>query len=218
MSDDPTQSTPAEPVWSRPAAPITPSGAAEPPAPVATPPSLEPVRPVTVAPRRSSSGRWLNVLLGLAAAVAIGGIAFAFGRSTAPATAAADGPRFRNGAVFPGGSFDPNASFAPGRGGNGAGFFGAGGLTVEGTVQSVTGDTLTITTDTGRTVEVSLGADTDYHQQAAGAASDVTTGSKVSVQLDLTGRGQGNGGQGANGGNGTATGPTGTASDVTVIP
>ena len=74
---------------------------------------------------------------------------------------------------------------------------------------------MTITTAAGRTVEVSLGSDTQYHQQSAGTASDVTTGSKVSVQLDLAGRGGANGGQGANG---TATSPTGTASDVTVIP
>jgi hypothetical protein len=213
VSDDPTQSTPVEPVWSAPAAPITPSSAAEPPNPVATPPSLEPVRPVAVAPRRSSSGRWLNVLLGIAAAVAIGGIAFAFGRSTAPAAAAADGPRFRNGAVFPGGSFDPNGSFTPGRGGNGPGFFTSGGLTISGTVTSVTGDKMTITTDSGQTVEVTLGADTEYHQQSAGSASDVKTGSKVAVELDLAGRRAGNGGQ-----DGAGTGPTGTASDVTVIP
>ena len=206
MSDDPTQSTPLEPVtWSTPAQPTAAASAVAPPQP-----QLEPVRPTVSAPRRSSSGRWLNLLLAVAAAVAIGGIAFAVGRSTAPVAAAGFGRGLGNGGVFPGGSFDPNASSAPGRGG-----FGAGGLTVEGTVESVTGDTLTITTDTGRTVEVSLGADTQYHEQAAGTASDVTTGSKVSVQLDLAGRGQANGGQG---GNGTANGPTGTASDVTVIP
>jgi hypothetical protein len=216
VSDDPTQSTPVEPVWSAPAAPITPSNAAEPPNAVATPPSLEPVRPVAVVQRRSSSGRWLNVLLGIAAAVAIGGIAFAFGRSTAPATAAADGSRFRNGAVFPGGSFDPNASFAPGRGGNGPGFFTSGGLTIEGTVTSVTGDKMTITTDSGRTVEVALDADTEYHEQAAASASDVKTGSKVAIELDLAGGRAGNDDQGNQGGAGS--GPTGTASDVTVIP
>jgi hypothetical protein len=215
VSDDPTQSTPVEPIWAAPTTPTANPAAGAPTAPIApsTQPPLEPVRPVAASPRRSSSGRWLNLLLGVAAAVAIGGIAFAVGRSTAPAPASAFG-RNPNGPAFIGGSFDPNASFAPGRGNNGA-LFGAGGLTVEGTVQSVNGDTLTITTDDGRTMEVSLGADTEYHQQAAGSASDVTTGSKVSVQLDL-GRGQGpNGGQGGNGG---ATGPTGTASDVTVIP
>jgi hypothetical protein len=217
VSEDPAQSTPVEPVWSASAtqpAPVTPPAPIE-PAQTAQP-AVEAVRPVVTAPRRSSSGRWLNVLLGVAAAIAIGGVAFAVGRSTAPATAAAGGPRFGNGPVLQGGSFDPNASFVPGRGGNGPGFLTSGGLTIEGTVTSVTGDTLTITTADGRTMEVSLGADTEYHQQAAGSASDVTTGSKVSVQLDLAGRGQGaNGGQGGTGG---ANGPTGTASDVTVIP
>ena len=213
MSDDPTQPTPIEPVWSAPAAPITPSSAAESPAPVSAQPSLEPVRPAAVAPRRSSSGRWLNVLLGVAVAVAVGGIAFAVGRSTAPVVAAGNGSGFRNGAVFPGGSFDPNASFTPGRGGNGPGFLTSGGLTIEGTVTSVTGDKMTITTDSGQTVEVTLGSDTEYHQQAAGSASDVKTGSKVAVELDVTGRRAGNGGQDS-----ARTGPTGTASDVTVIP
>ncbi len=208
MSDDPTQPTPQPVTWSAPAEPMLPATApATPPQP-----SLDPVRPTISTPRRSSSGRWLNLLLGVAAAVAIGGVAFAVGRSTAPTAPAAG---FRNGGAFPGGSFNPTGSGGLGRNGNGAGFLGAGGLTVEGTVQSVTGDTLTIATANGRTVEVSLGSDTQYHQQAAGSASDVTTGSKVSVRLDLAGRGQGNGNQG---GNGTAAGPTGTASDVTVVP
>jgi hypothetical protein len=211
VSEDPTQSTP---VWSAPATPATPPAPETAAAPIApaTPPALEPVRPVETAPRRASSGRWLNLLLGIAAAVAIGGIAFAVGRSTAPVAAAA-GPRFGDGAVFPGGSFDPNASFTPGRGGNGPGIFASGGLTIEGTVTSVTGDKLTITTESGQTVEVTLGSDTEYHQQAAGSASDVKTGSKVAVELDVTGRRAGNDGQGDAG-----TGPTGTASDVTVIP
>lgn len=216
MSDDPTQSTPVQPIWAAPATPpIEPApAAAAPPITPAPGPAIEPVRPVMTAPRRSSSGRWLNLLLGVAAAVAIGGIAFAVGRSTAPVAAAGFNRGLGNGGNFVQRSFDPNASFAPGRGGNG-GLFGAGGLTVEGTVTSVTSDTLMLTTADGRTIEVKLGADTDYHQQAAGSASDVTTGSKVSVQLDLAGRVQGNGGQGGNGG---ANGPTGTASDVTVVP
>jgi hypothetical protein len=214
MSDDPTQSTPVQPVtWSAsseptpgPVSPITPS---QPQA------AIEPVRPVTAPPRRSSSGRWLNLLLAVAAAVAVGGIAFAVGRSTAPVAAAGFGRGLGNGGTFVRGSFDPNASFAPGRGG----FFAAGGVTLEGTVQSVTGDTLTIATDDGRTVEVSLDADTDYHKQAAGSEADVTTGSKVAVQLDLAGSGIGGNGNGnGNTGNGTTTGVTGTASDVTVIP
>lgn len=195
MSDDLTHSTPVEPI----------------PAPSTTTPQAppEPVRPAIPAGRRSSSGRWLNLLLVVAATVAIGGVAFAVGRGTAPAAARfGQGP---NGAIVG----NPNGSVAPG-GPNGPGFLGAGGLTVEGTVESVTADTMTIKTADGRTIEVALGSDTEYHQQAPGSAADVTSGSKVAVQLDVTGRGPGQGGTA--GGDGAATGPTGTASDVTVIP
>ena len=211
MSDDPTQSTPVQPVtWSASSQP-TPTPRAMPPITPSDPqPPIEPVRPVTPTPRRSSSGRWLNLLLAVAAAVAVGGIAFAVGRSTAPVAAAGFGRGLGNGGTFVGGSFDPNGSFAPGRGG----LFAGGGVTLEGTVQSVTGDTLTIATADGGTVEVTLDADTDYHKQAAGSEADVTTGSKVAVQIDLAGRGNGNGSTG----NGAAAGLTGTASDVTVIP
>ncbi len=188
MSDEPTLATPV------------------------TPAPVEPFPPAGPARGRASSGRWLNLLLGVAAAVAIGGVAFAVGRSTAPVAAArfGQGP---DGAVFR--TFDPNSSFAPG-GPDGAGFLGAGGATVEGTVRSVTADTMTIETEDGRTIEVALDPDTEYHTQAAGSAADVTTGSTVAVQLDRVGRGTTQGGPSAS--DGPATGPTGTASDVTVIP
>jgi hypothetical protein len=181
MSDDPTLATPVQP-----APPVLP----------------------TPAPRRASSGRWLNLLVGVAAAVAIGGIAFAVGRGTAPAAARfGEGP---NGAVFR--TFDPNASFAPG-GPDGPGFLADGGVTVEGTVQSVSADTMTVATEDGRTIEVALDPDTEYHQQAPGSAADVTAGSTVAVQLDGVRRGTTQGGPASSGGP-----TTGTASDVTVIP
>ena len=89
MSDDPTQSTPVQPIWAAPATPPTePAGRRRATHRAGRGPGIEPVRPVVTAPRRSSSGRWLNLLLGVAAAVAIGGIAFAVGRSTAPVAAA----------------------------------------------------------------------------------------------------------------------------------
>jgi hypothetical protein len=207
VSDDLTTSTP----------PITPAPA--PAAPV--PPAPEPVRVTPPAPRRSSSGRWVNVLLAVAVAVAIGGVAFAVGRSTAPVAAAGFG-RF-NGTGFPSGSFNPDASGAPGQGRFG-GFGLAGGITIDGTVQSVTGDTLTVKAANGQTIEVTLDSDTAYHQQASATASDVTVGSSVAVQVSGGfGRGNGNGNGGANGGTGgngggTAGGPTVTATDVTVIP
>jgi hypothetical protein len=247
VSDDPTTSHPSfQPVpptsEALPSAdPIAPAPVVPPPAAAA--PTLEPVRPVPPPRKRSSSGRWLNVLLGVAAAVAIGGVAFAVGRSTAPAEAAAvqrfPGAANGNGFVFNGGSFDPNA--APGaNGGNGGtgpnggpGRFGlGGGVTIEGTVDSVTADSITITTASGQQITLALSGDTTYHTQAPASASDVTAGSKVAVQVEVTGGFRGNGNGNGNGNNGNGNGGTngngggtngapairGTVSSVTVIP
>jgi hypothetical protein len=172
----------------------------------------------STAPRKASSGRWLNILLVVAAAVAIGGVAFAVGRNTAPASAAFPGNfpgngTFQGNGTFPGG---PNASGAPGGNGGTRGFgLGGGGLTISGTVESVTADTMTVTTANGQTIEVTLDGETAYHQQAPATASDVTAGSSVSVQVTTGGFGPGAG----NGdGSGTGTAPSVTASDVTVVP
>ena len=73
--------------------------------------------------------------------------------------------------------------------GRGGGF--GGGLTVSGTVVSVTGDTLTIKTASGQTVEVTTGASTTYNTQAPASASDVQAGKTVQVQLDFAGGGGG---------------------------
>jgi hypothetical protein len=131
-----------------------------------------------------SSSRALNAVLALAAVVAIGGIAFAIGRTTAP-TAAAN-PR----GAFAGGF--PNASFAPNASGGPAGFPGGGqglglgrGLTVSGTVAALTTDTLTITTDSGQTIEVGLDADTGYHAKNDATSADVVVGSAVEVGVDF---------------------------------
>ena len=116
MSDDPTQSTPVQPIWAAPATPpIEPApAAAAPPIAPAAGPAIEPVRPVVTAPaaRRRAAG---STLLGVAAAVAIGGIAFAVGRSS-PVAAAGFNRGLGNGGNFVPTVFDPNASFAPGRG------------------------------------------------------------------------------------------------------
>ncbi len=63
--------------------------------------------------------------------------------------------------------------------------------------QSVTGDTLTITTANGQTLEFTLGAQTTYDTKAPATAADVKPGSKVEVQLQL--------GAGANGFRGNAS-------------
>jgi hypothetical protein len=186
-------------------------------------PASFPAQPVVPAAARiplvkpKSSGRFLNAILAFALVVAIGGVAFAVGRTTAPA-AAATGDRGNFGAgnfPGPGASVAPGASAAPGGflGGGQGGLGGlGGGLTVSGTVQSVTTDTLTIETETGQTVELSLDSNTIYHRKTDGAAADVATGSTVEVQLDFAG------GLGRPTASADTTGPVGTASSVTVVP
>ncbi len=115
-----------------------------------SPQPVVPSAPVVQSPKRGSSGGWLNVILVVAVVVAVGGVAFAIGRNTAPVAAASGrgNGAFGNG-NFARGSFTPGAS-----GGPGGGFFGGlrgdGGLSLTGTVQSMTADTLTITTATAR--------------------------------------------------------------------
>ncbi len=178
-----------------------------------SPQPVVPSAPALQVPKRKSSGVWLNVILVLAAVVAVGGVAFAVGRSTAPVAAAST----RGNGLFGNGNF-ARGSFAPGQSGAPGGFLGGGlrgegGFNLSGTVQSVTGDTLTITTANGQTLEFTLGADTTYSTKAPGTAADVKAGSKVEVQLQL----------GANGFRPNASaapsaGPVGTASSVTVVP
>ena len=237
MADDPTTSHPVtpEPQPAVPAAPgVAPSPTAAPTWSGAAMAPVQPVQPVATPgkPKSGSSGRWLNVLLGVALVFAIGGVAFAIGRTTAPAAAATGGRGNFNGG-FVGGGNGPTGSFVPGA--NGGGFFGGrggGGLAISGTVKSVDGDKLTITTDNGQEVTLTTGDSTTYHTQAAASASDVNSGDKVSVKVSVAGRanggtGNGNGGTGngnggtGNGGTGNGNGGpslTGTASDVTIIP
>ena len=186
-----TPATPADPAW--PAAASAPTGATErvPFAPVAPEPTGVPTAPVaatgpvmTPGPAASSrksgsGGRLLNIVLVVAAAVAIGGVAFAVGRNTAPVSASTGTGRGNGtfGGAFPGRSFTPGASGAPGfgRGGFG-GALGGAGLTIQGTVESVDGDTMTIKTANGATIAVTTGSSTTYHTQTAASASDVQTG------------------------------------------
>lgn len=194
MSFDPNR--PASP---EPFAPTPPEAAAFPTQPVV------PAAPTVQIPRRKSSAAWLNVVLVLAAIVAVGGVAFAVGRSTAPVAAAG----LRGDGNFAGGNF-PRGSFAPGQSGAPGGGSG-GGFNLSGTVQSVTGDTLTITTANGQTLEFTLGSDTTYDTKTTATASDVKAGSKVEVQLDFGAGGQPTAST-------AASGPIGTARSVTVVP
>ncbi|HEY6013096.1 MAG TPA: hypothetical protein VIU37_03790, partial [Candidatus Limnocylindrales bacterium] len=132
-------------------------------------------------------------------------------RTTAPAAAATRGNGLFGNGNFARGSFAPGESRAPGTGFLG-GLRGEGGFSLSGTVQSVTGDTLTIATANGQTLEFGLGADTTYSTKAPATAADVKTGSNVEVQLQLGGN--------AFRPNASAapSGPVGTASSVTVVP
>jgi hypothetical protein len=162
---------------------------------------------------RSRSGRAINVALAAAVAVAIGGVSFAVGRGTAPASAnvGAGGPPFGNGGF-------PNASGIPGGGIPGGGIAGGGaGLSIEGTVTAVDADSVTIKTASGQTIQLSITPDTEYHQQATADAGDVQTGSTVIVQTNGFG-GRGPGGPAASPGSSDTTGLDATAVDITVVP
>jgi hypothetical protein len=187
--------------------------------------------PAPAKPARKGGVSMLNVALGVAVLVATAGVAFAVGRTTAPAASqtAFDTPGgrfFVNGG--PNASFDPNAAPGAGNGnGNAFGRFGLGGApTIEGTVDSITADSITIRVANGNTITLGLDSATTYHQQADATASDVQAGSTVRVQLSSDGfrpgqNGNGNGNNGNGNGNGNAGGGTidlGNASDVTVVP
>jgi len=176
--------------------------------------------------RRSGAATFVNVLLGVALVVAVGGVAFAAGRATAPAPATA-----RNGFGGNGGNgqfFGPNASGAPNRGGF-AGFGGAGGgVSIQGTVTAVSADSISLQLASGQTVTIPLDSQTTYHSRTSATASQVTDGATVIVQLSGAGRGAFGGNGGGNGqGQGGGQGPTasgapgralGSASSVTIVP
>jgi hypothetical protein len=185
--------------------------------------------PAPVRPRASSgSSRGTTILYIVAGLIAVGGVAFAVGRVTAPA-AAASTSRFGTGAAAFRSEFGAGSSFAPGAargffgGGTGVGgLAGGAAISLRGTVQSINGTTMTVQTASGSTVTVDLGSSTTYHKQAAASATDVTTGSQVVVQVafNRTGFAAGAGASGAPaGGAPLASGAprTFTASDVTVV-
>ncbi|MFL5720648.1 MAG: hypothetical protein ACJ778_09260 [Chloroflexota bacterium] len=192
--------------------------AATPTGPVAAGPvTSDPAAVIPAARSRGSGGRILNIVLGIAIAVAIGGVAFAVGRTTAPASAATTG-RGGFGTNNANASFAPRGSGAPGFGGRGAfGGFGGAGLTIRGTVESVDSDSVTIKTPNGQTIEVSTGADTTYNTETPASATDVTEGKTVQVQIQPT-NGANGGGLFRPGASGAPSGPVGTAGSITVIP
>jgi len=151
-----------------------PEGDVPNPAPAPAAVATTPVVPVVV-PRKRAGGL-TNALFAVAALVAIGGVAFAVGRATAPATAAGAGGRTATGFPVggPTGSFDPAAR---------GGFAGDRSVTLTGTVKSVDGSTLVITAADGteRTIDVS---GSTYHAETAATSADVAAGDTVKVAVD----------------------------------
>src|ERR1035437_5437919 len=143
------------------------------------PESAPPSRPGKPAPglkaRPAKRDTSTMILLLIAGMVAIGGVAFAAGRVTAPAAAAAAAvPSGRFGNGFARASLAPGETFNPGSFGGGLGRGGAGALSggVTGTVQSINGSTLTLLLSTGTTVTIDLSGSTTYHNETAGSSSD----------------------------------------------
>jgi hypothetical protein len=144
----------------------------------------------TAAPARKQDRATIALLI-IAAMVATGGIGFALGHLTAPSGtsgAGAGAQPFASGRGFPGGAFPslaPGQSFNPGQFGNGQTRIGTGGG-VSGTVQSVTGSTITILMSDGQSVTIDLTGNTTYHGETSASADQVTIGSTVTVSLDTT--------------------------------
>ena len=140
-----------------------------------------PPAPAAVVRPRRSSNRLLDAALVVAAALAIGGVAFGIGRATAPAAAFTGGPvQFPGGKVVtPDGSFDPNA-------GPRVGF--TGGPTIDGTVTAIEADKITVKLADGTEMTFTLDSTTAYHEATAASASDVSVGDAVSVKVKGGGR------------------------------
>jgi hypothetical protein len=119
------------------------------------------------------------IALALAGVLVVGGSGFALGRVTAPS------PTF---AGFRGGNGGNGGNGFPGLGGGangpGGGGFRGGGL--EGTVESISGDTMTLKTANGSTITVTLSSTTAYAKQVGGQASDITQGATVRIGVNFT--------------------------------
>jgi hypothetical protein len=118
--------------------------------------------------------------LALAGVLIVGGGGFALGRVTAPSR---DFAGFRGGNGGNGGNGFPG--FGNGGGGvGGAGFGGRGGL--QGTVESISGDSMTLKTANGSTITVTLSSSTTYAKQIGGQSSDITQGATVRIGVNFT--------------------------------
>ncbi len=119
------------------------------------------------------------IALALAGVLVVGGGGFALGRVTAPAPTFAG---FRGGPGGDGGNGFPGLGGGPN--GPGGGGFRGGGL--EGTVESISGDTMTLKTANGSTITVQLSSSTTYAKQVDSQASDITEGATVRIGINVT--------------------------------
>jgi hypothetical protein len=178
---------PTDPAWS-------PSSASVEPSPTEAAGGTTPIAarlPTSPGKKPSASNsRVVNLVLGLAGIVAIGGVGFATGRLTAPTPQAA---QFGNGQFQGGGQLPGGGSFPPGFGdGQGGGFVGGGfrsASVLEGTIVAVTSDSLTLrignAVDGGQGTEIviPLSTATAVHTQASASSGDLASGQTVLVQL-----------------------------------
>jgi hypothetical protein len=138
---------------------------------------------VLTAPHTSGSSGAGRLVTTLAAIIAVAGLAFAAGRLTAPMTTATGAGGAGPGAGASGAAgFDQAGDFAPGGAGPGA-VAGGGAAALSGTVESVSGSSLTLKTPSGASVTVELSSSTTYHRQTAATGSDVSAGKEVLIQL-----------------------------------
>ena len=128
----------------------------------------------------SKRPRTALIALALAGVLVVGGGGFALGRVTAPTPTFAGlrggGNGGNGGDGFPG--------FGGGANGPGGGGFRGGGL--EGTVESISGDTMTLKTANGSTITVTLSSATTYAKQVGGQASDIAQGATVRIGVNFT--------------------------------
>jgi hypothetical protein len=100
-----------------------------------------------------------------------------------------------NGQAAPGAGANGNGNGTGNAQGNGGGFLfggGQGNRGIQATVQSVSGDTVTLQTPAGQ-LRVRIGPDTKIQKATTGAKSDITAGSRVVVNFDLGGSGNSDG-------------------------
>jgi hypothetical protein len=175
---DPVPGPPANPIPPAPPAAYAPTSFA--PAPVAA---------TTTAKNRASTG---TALLLVGALVAIGGVAFAVGRVTAPtATASPAGGLGGTGRGAGNGTNGEGGFGGFGGGAGGAGGFGGGagrgtaGVSISGTVVSIDGSTIQIKLANGTTETLNLSPTVTYRDSTTGTAADVTAGATVQIGLAL---------------------------------